>query len=114
MNNPADLRLRGSVGYQIGGFNANLFVNHTGDYENTASAVQDTVEAYTTVDLQFGYQPDLTGWLDGVRFSVGANNLFNADFPFVDDAARLGVDTERVDVRGRVVYFRVSIGFGVR
>ena len=113
LNNPADLRLRGSVGYQIGGFNANLFVNHTGDYENTASAVQDTVEAYTTVDLQFGYQPDLTGWLDGVRFSVGANNLFNADFPFVDDAARLGVDTERVDVRGRVVYFRVSIGFGV-
>ena len=50
-NNPVDLRWRLNGGWRMGGFNANVFVNYTDGYTNTANAVPAPVYSYTTVDF---------------------------------------------------------------
>ncbi|MDM3872019.1 TonB-dependent receptor [Porticoccus sp. W117] len=59
--------------------------------------------AYKTVDLQLGYHyPQDDSWLGGVKVSVGAQNLLDAEFPFVDNS--IGYLANRVSTRGRVFY----------
>lgn len=62
--------------------------------------------SYTTVDLQVGYRSPVTsGLMSGVKFQLGAQNLFNPDFPFVDNT--IGFLSNRVSSRGRVIYMDI-------
>ena len=74
-----------------------LTVRHSSDYENTdEQAVRRDVSSYTTVDVQGTYHLYDAGW----RFTLGVENLFDKDFPFIDNFQ--GVDSSRVDFRRRV------------
>lgn len=59
--------------------------------------------SHTTWDLQLGYRSlRRDGWSRGLTTRIGVQNLFNRAFPFVDNLH--GFLSNRVDVRGRVLY----------
>jgi iron complex outermembrane receptor protein len=85
------LLARGSVGWSLDGWAANLYVNHTGAYWNrtsTAMAVSgprgQRVASYTTIDAHLAYDIPADGWLKDAQVFVDAQNLFDQDPPFVN------------------------------
>lgn len=67
--------------------------------------------SYTTFDMQVGYRKlERKGWLGGSTLRLGVQNLFDRDFPFVDNA--YGFVSNRVNVRGRVIYLDFKKEFG--
>ncbi len=78
-------RGRGSLQYENGGFNFNLFVNYTNGYNNSFSTLAPKIDANTTFDLTASYDfGELLGFTK--RFQIGVNviNLFDKDPPFAD------------------------------
>lgn len=72
---------------------------------------QTHASSYSTVDLQVRYvSPPGSGWLSGLDIALGAQDLFEADFPFVDNS--IGYSASRVNPRGRVLYLALSKDFG--
>lgn len=66
--------------------------------------------SYTTFDAQFGYRKlQREGWLGGVTARVGVQNMFDRDYPFVDNLA--GFVSNRVNIRGRVLYLDIKKEF---
>lgn len=66
--------------------------------------------SYTTFDFQIGYRwLGNQGWLSGSTARLGVQNAFNRAFPFVDNI--YGFVSNRVDVRGRVVYLDLKKEF---
>ncbi len=66
--------------------------------------------SYTTVDFQVGYRwLGNAGWLGGTTLRLGVQNAFDRAFPFVDN--RYGFISNRVNVRGRVVYLDLKKEF---
>lgn len=66
--------------------------------------------SYTTWDAQVGYRSLANdGWSKGITVRLGAQNLFDREFPFVDNL--YGFITNRVDVRGRVIYLDLKKEF---
>lgn len=114
---PSKWVLNGQLGWSYGSLDTNVFVRHSSSYTNTFPNLGfDTrdfehVDGYTTVDLNVTYNVKSgSKILDKLRLSLGARNLFDADFPFVDNSVG-PYDPTRVDVRGRVVYFDVTKSF---
>ena len=83
--NVPKLRLRGSLGADIGQLRASATVSHTGGYDIVPLAttpVQNHVSGFTTVDLFFKYDlPQDDGPLAGLSFTLNIDNLFNQDPP---------------------------------
>jgi len=104
------------LGWQYRQVEANLFVRHSSSYTNTFSnrpgnRDPEPVDGYTTVDLTVSYAPQFSSsFLRGLRITAGARNLFDADFPFIDNAVG-PYDPTRVDVRGRVLFVDVTKRF---
>ena len=72
---------------------------------------QTSASSFTTVDLHMRYtSPASTGWLSGIDILLGAQNLFEPDFPFVDNF--VGYSASRVNARGRVLYLELRKDFG--
>lgn len=66
--------------------------------------------SYTTFDFQVGYRwLDTRSWLRGTTVRLGAKNAFDRAFPFVDNT--YGFVSNRVDVRGRVLYLDLKKEF---
>lgn len=66
--------------------------------------------SYTTVDMQVGYRPQATsGIRQGLTVMLGAQNVFDNDFPFVDNY--IGFLSSRVSERGRVIYLDIGKEF---
>ncbi len=85
---------------------AGVTITHSSNYENTDElALRRDVSSYTTVDVQATYHLYDAGW----RFTLGVDNVFDKDFPFVDNFQ--GVDSSRVDFRRRVVVLDVAKEF---
>ena len=107
------------VNWYRGSFGATSVVNYTSGHRvvqplsvlfegnldpRTSSA------SYTTWDLQFRYGSQATsGFMRGVAVQFGAQNLLDADFPFVDN--RVGFATNRVNTRRRVIYIDLRKDF---
>jgi len=112
---PSDWRARANLSWSHKGWNSSVFVNYESAYDNNdILAAFDRIDSYTTVDVQLGYEwaDTADSFLRGTRISLGAINLFNADFPFVDNQGnRFGVDAQRVDLRGRQVYVTLKKAF---
>jgi iron complex outermembrane receptor protein len=114
--NPPKWRGRASLDWSRGAWGAAIGVNYVDelyDDDLTAGIVRRDVDAQATVDLQLSYTSRNTGspLLDGVAVRVGADNLFDADAPFVD-GSRLGLDVRNHVYEGRTVYVRLSKRFG--
>lgn len=85
---------------------ANIFNNFTPSNPNP----RYHAGSYTTVDFQAGYRwPDDANWLSRTTLRLGVNNAFNKPFPFVDN--QFGFVSNRVNIRGRVVYLDLTKNF---
>jgi iron complex outermembrane receptor protein len=101
--NPNDLRVRGSVGWKLGGWSANGFVNHTTGYLNGATEIAE----YTTVDASVSYNFDDSGPLGGVRLTLAGQNVLDEDPPVVLNGTS-SWDREQASAIGRFFSFEVS------
>lgn len=116
-NGPDQWRLRAELGWEHENCGANLFVNYSSSYWNvndparfylqTDDVDPMPVDSYTTIDLTGFYRLPESGW----QFRAGARNLFEADFPFVNNALGTPFDYARIDTRGRLVYLEVAKTF---
>ena len=103
---PSEWTLRTYVDWSKDNWRASAIVNHSSGYDNTdIEANIPTVDGYTTFDLNATYTLADKGW----KFSAGVNNLFDEDFPFIDN--RDGVDSRRVDFRRRVFFIDITKEF---
>ncbi|MEG3088344.1 TonB-dependent receptor [Sphingomonas sp. PB4P5] len=112
LGSPADLRMRGHVGWTSGRFRGVLTANYVDSYTNRTTATPEKVTSWTTLDLQLNYAvPADAGALGGLRIALSATNLFDRDPPY---AAYLvgpytyGYDPENANPAGRVFSLQVS------
>ena len=103
---PSRWNVKTFVDWSKDDWSASAILNHSSSYKNKElTATIEDVDSYTTLDLTTTYaMPE-----HGLRFSAGVNNLFDADFPFVD--VRAGYDSTRVDLRRRVFFIDVTKEF---
>jgi iron complex outermembrane receptor protein len=86
--------LRGTLGAQVGQFNAVAFVNYrggvTGLYATPTGAAEYSAKAYTTVDLRFSMKLPYGGLAKGTELGLQVNDLFDQDPPFFPQAEGIG------------------------
>jgi len=85
VGNPVSLKLRAYAGLRSGGFSGQVNVNHVDSYTNTTVVPEESIDSWTTVDLNLRYSFDgsARSLLQGTVFSLNVNNLFDQDPPFV-------------------------------
>ncbi len=111
---------RYSIGWQKGGIDANVFVNHTGGYtfygastvtprvfvNGLPSSGGDAVAAFVTVDAHLAYTIKDQGPFKSVQLYVDATNLFDKAPPFLNVYGlngAIGYDSTNASPIGRVV-----------
>ena len=114
--NPANLRLRGRLGWSHGPWTVSTFVNYTDGYTDDRTATPQAVRSYTTADLNVRYSLGEAGnsWLlSNIDLAFGVFNLFDEDPPRVENDRLISSDTTasydpaNADPRGRFVYFEI-------
>lgn len=103
VSNPVDLRVRATASVNWRNWGATASVNHVGSYDDDVSDPDREVDAWTTVDVQLRYQPQLRGFARDLTLSLSVQNLFDADPPFVDQVGGYGYDPANADPLGRFV-----------
>ncbi|MEJ1961527.1 MAG: TonB-dependent receptor [Gammaproteobacteria bacterium] len=106
---PIDIKVRGGLRWQLGGFDVSANVSYLNGYDDTASAPARHVKPWTTVDLRGAYTLDAPAqsWLGNTTLSLGIDNAFDSDPPFVNNAVGIGYDQENGDLIGRTLSFSV-------
>lgn len=105
--------LRGNVSVIAGAITADLWVNHTPGYinndrENAFSPLpNEPVGSRTTTDLTVAYEMD-----NGLLFRGGGRNIFDRGFPYMLSSSGRPYDSQRVDLRKRVLFFEVKYETG--
>ncbi len=84
--NPLELKARGDVTWQRGGFEGALYINHFAPYDNNLVSPVQKVDAATTFDLNLYYHFTGHGFADGLSLGLDAVNLFDEQPPFVNIA----------------------------
>ncbi len=88
--------------------------NYVSSYNNhrpeLATPQIDTVDSFTTVDLQYSYLQEVHGDNEFL-ITLGVLNAFDQDPPFVRDGANFSYDPKHHDPRGRMFYVRGSYQF---
>jgi iron complex outermembrane receptor protein len=104
--NPVDLRGRLSVGWKLGGFAANGFLNYVDGYKNTAITPNVGVDSYKTVDASVSYQFD-SGVLEGLSVALNGQDIFDEEPPVVLNGI-YSWDNQNVSPLGRLVSLVVT------
>jgi outer membrane receptor protein involved in Fe transport len=60
-----------------------------------------------TIDLQLRYRAPANGWARGLSVALSAQNLFDADPPFVNRFTGFGYDAANADPIGRFVALQI-------
>jgi iron complex outermembrane receptor protein len=105
--NPVDLRVRGSLGWRMGGWSANAFANYTDGYRNTAINPNVMVDSQTTFDLTAAYTFEGEGLTNGVRVAVNAMNVLDSEPPIVLNGT-FSWDSQTASALGRFISFEIS------
>jgi iron complex outermembrane receptor protein len=105
--NPVDLRARASLGWRLGGFAANAFVNYVDGYRNTAINPNVSVDSYHTVDASLSYEIG-DGILEGLNVALNAQDLFDEEPPVVLNGI-YSWDNQNVSPLGRLVSVVVTM-----
>ncbi len=106
-------KLDANVSLIAGRITADLWVRHlpsytNNDFENAFTPLPNQpVDSYTTTDLTAAYEMD-----SGLLFRVGGRNIFDRDFPFMLSQSRRPYDSQRVDVRKRVLFLEMKYALG--
>lgn len=114
LGNPVQLRLRGQLGWTKGGFDAVVFLNHTGKYRNLTVVPAEPVKSWTTFDLSLGYRFGAPGPFKAARLGLSATNLFDTKPPYVLNHqfdSTLGYDPEQASAVGRLVAVQLTLGW---
>jgi len=82
-------------------------VDYISDYTNNRQG--DKIGKFVPVEVQYRYLLDLGD--SEATVSVGVQNLFDRDAPFVVDGANFSYDPKHHDPRGRVFYMKASYEF---
>ena len=103
---PNSVRMRAGVQWVAPALMVGLFINHTGDYEDTRTTEQFTIDSWTTVDgsIQLNLNElDDSGMLDDAQLLMSIRNVFNEDPPDVADVPFAGslFDAANADPFGR-------------
>lgn len=101
---PVSLRSRAGFAWSGGDWTFNAHWVHVSDY-----ADQDgrRIDAWNTADVRLTWRP-LNGSLEGLRASLGIQNLFDADPPFHDGRTGYGFDAGQANLLGRVVSLQLT------
>ncbi|MEO6153694.1 MAG: TonB-dependent receptor, partial [Croceibacterium sp.] len=110
---------RYSLGWEMGNFDANVFVNHTGGYINYGNPVNarvlvgglpssggDPVKSFVTVDTHLAYTLTEMGFLHSAQIYLDTNNLLNTPPPFYNTYGlnnAIGYDGTNANPIGRVI-----------
>lgn len=106
---PIDLRARASVTWQRKAWSVSAFLNYTDNYTDRISEPALSVDSWTTVDLNVGYDiGNAGGILANTHLSLTVQNLFDEDPPFVNTPAGLAYDSYNADPEGRLLAFEVA------
>lgn len=115
---PLKLRMRGSLGWEFGPFDAMGFINFANSYSNTQVTPNEGISPYTTVDLDLAYNigKSIDDFLTRdlvVTFHV--NNVFNRDPPYVNIPISVngggGFDPQASNPIGRLMSIQISKKF---
>jgi iron complex outermembrane recepter protein len=103
VNNPLRLRMRGELGWQLGGWSTDAILNYVNGYQNTQVSPTQKVDSYVTLDLRgayrFGEQGNL--FTRGLTLTVSVANALDEDPPFVD--VESGIDAANASAIGRMI-----------
>lgn len=106
--NPVDLRARTGLTWSRAALNASVFVDYVDSYEEPETGAK--INSWTTADFRFavdlGELFPRSGVVDGLVASFVAQNVFDADPPYVESRRLLqpvGYDPINADPLGRVV-----------
>lgn len=85
LDNPVDLHGRASLGWRLGGWSANAFVNYLDGYINTGVTPNVETDAYTTVDFSLAYRfgEESGEFLNGFRIALSGQNVLDEEPPIV-------------------------------
>jgi iron complex outermembrane receptor protein len=108
---PVAFRLRGHVAGTLGPIDVAGFINYVGSYTNGSVVPSEPVSDWTTVDLNLTYtMPVDRGPMAGMRFVIGATNLFNRNPPYIQNRTQtsaIGYDPGNASPIGRTVSLEV-------
>lgn len=107
---PARLRLRSSIDWSKGRFDANLAGNLVTGSRDASSIVHPRVAPWFTLDARIAYQPADRD-ARGLRVSFSVQNLLDTAPPFADRPTGYGYDSANASVAGRIVSLEVSQRF---
>jgi iron complex outermembrane recepter protein len=105
-NEPINLRMRATAGWDLAGFRAQVAANFANGYHDIASTPPRRIDSWTTIDLQLRYDlPETSSrWLRGTRIELNARNVFNVDPPFLNNLmVAIGYDQENANPYGRLL-----------
>lgn len=101
---PLKTRVRGTATWLHGRWNSTAAVNYSNSYTDNAVAPNLHVKAWTTVDLNLGYE-----FANRCKAFLTATNLFDKDPPFAPDPLfGMGYDVANGDPLGRFLSARIS------
>jgi iron complex outermembrane receptor protein len=113
--NPPDWRARGFIGWQLQGWAANVFVNHTDAYVDNRLVTRPGVDSYTTFDTRLAYDFSKrfsSGALSGLTIAFNAQNVLDKDPPRVTivtaNSAETGFDSTNADPLGRFLSLEIT------
>lgn len=94
VGNPVSFRFRGFAGLRRGGFSSQVNVNYIDNYTNVSVAPTQSVDSWTTVDLnmRYSFADHNSVLLNDLALALTVQNLLDADPPFVETLSIRGVD----------------------
>ena len=113
---PVDLRLRGQLGLQRGGFSGSLFVNYVDSYKTDTTQSAGNIGSWTTADLSltWDFDPATSSWLNGSSIGLAITNLFDTMPPRTPPQSGFsitGYDPANASPLGRFVAFELRKAF---
>ncbi|MDC7810945.1 TonB-dependent receptor [Sphingomonas koreensis] len=111
LGNPVDLHLRARAGWSDERLSVSLFGNYLDSYTNLTNATPQTVEAWTTFDLQLSYRFGTEETGSDLRVALSATNLLDRDPPkaaYFLGTFSAGFDPDNASPLGRVLSLTVT------
>jgi iron complex outermembrane receptor protein len=109
---PLRFKMRAQLGWEEGPFTAFVRATHLNGYTNTAVTPNESVKAYTPVDLNLSWT---VGEAHKLTFGLEVRNLFDTKPPYVNIAPSVngsgGYDATTTDPIGRLIAASVRMRF---
>lgn len=121
---PTKWRGQAQLSWARAGFTAALSINYVSAYDNSLTTPRQSIEAWTTGDLYFGYDASeaaTTAWMRGMSVSFSIQNVTNEEPPYAQippefllpGANPLPFDPTNASPLGRFIALQVTKHWGL-